>query len=477
MTPRLGSQITLILVHPGHIKTQKTIEPIRKASWNRAEKQGRLLKLLSLLIFLLTLNAGNLWAATITASSCSFSHVQAALNSAANGDTVVVPPGNCTWTTSLDLDNVVTNGRNKYLTLRGAGIDQTIIRDGVSKDNYPNVPHLIRWTTVSGGLTRVTGFTFQGGTIVDDYNKGMLYFRGNSNQFRFDHNKVIPTATSGMFLWGNIRGVVDHNTFDVKNGFGLYVHHDSWNGTGGYGDSSWASPSSLGTSNAVFVEDNAFTNNQSDGYHQYATDGWNGGRVVYRYNTFTACTLANHGTDSGGRERSQRHFEVYNNTWIWNMQGGNNFASLIGYRGGSGVVFNNTATITNGTINTFIDFQYYRAGQSWWPFGKCPSAWDFSSTRCLDQTGNGQGAMISGDTPSPATWPNQAVEPAYIWNNKINGVVSNASSNVPNVVIANRDFFNQVKPGYTPYAYPHPLASGTTVNDPPPGAPVGVAVH
>src|SRR5688572_25248695 len=160
MTPRLGSQITLILVHPGHIKTQKTIEAIRKASWNRAEKQGRLLKLLSLLIFLLTLNAGNLWAATITASSCSFSHVQAALNSAANGDTVVVPPGNCTWTTSLDLDNVVTNGRNKYLTLQGAGIDQTIIRDGVSKDNYPNVPHLIRWTTVSGGLTRVTGFTF-----------------------------------------------------------------------------------------------------------------------------------------------------------------------------------------------------------------------------------------------------------------------------------------------------------------------------
>ena len=36
---------------------------------------------------------------TITANSCSSSDVSSAINSAANGDTVVIPNGSCTWTT------------------------------------------------------------------------------------------------------------------------------------------------------------------------------------------------------------------------------------------------------------------------------------------------------------------------------------------------------------------------------------------
>lgn len=421
-----------------------------------------------------TLGTTPLDAATISANSCSYADVNAALDNAANGDTVLVPAGTCTWTQSMDFDLVITNGRNKYLTLRGAGIDQTVIIDGVSKAPYPNIPYLLRWTTVNGGLTRITGFTFRGGSNVDGYNQGMIYIRGNSQQFRFDNNKVIPTKTSGMFIWDNVTGVLDHNVFDVSVAFGLYTFHNSWLNVGGYGDNSWATPNTFGTQQAIFIEDNTFTNNQSVVYHDYAVDGWSGGRVVYRYNTFNNCTWANHGTESSGRHRSQRQFEIYNNTWTWNMKG-NGFASMIGARGGVGVVFNNTATITNGTVNNFFDVSYYRAGGSFAPWGQCPNSWDLSSSACLDQTGRGDGDLISGDTPSPVRWPNQAADPTYVWNNKINGTVSPPASHSSAVVVG-RDILSQARPGYTPYQYPHPLITAGT-NNAAPTAPKNLTVQ
>lgn len=411
----------------------------------------------------------SLQAATISASSCSHADVESALDRAVNGDTVLVPAGTCTWTKTMDFDLNITGGTNKYLTLQGAGIDQTVIIDGVSKGNYPNIAYLLRWTTVNGGLTRITGFTFRGGSIHDVYNLGMVYIRGQSHQFRFDHNKLIATMTPGMAIWDGVTGVIDHNVFDVSQGrYGVYTHHSSWNGVGNYGDNSWASPNTLGTNQALFFEDNTFTNNQSSSYHRYAADGWNGGRVVYRHNTFNACTWSNHGTESSGRYRSQRQYEVYNNTWTWNMQGGA-FASLIGARGGVGVVFNNTANITNGTLNAFFDISYYRAIQPFAPWGQCPSTWDLNSTTCLDQPGRGQGTLLSNSSPTPVGWPNQVADPTYIWNNKVNGTVSGPRSHSAPVVLG-RDILTQARPGYGAYQYPHPLISGGSSN-PPPAAP------
>lgn len=433
-------------------------------------------RLLVALCLFISCNAGTVWAANIAATTCSFADVKAALDRASNGDTVLVPPGTCTWASSLDFDNVISNGTNKYLTLQGAGIDQTIIMDGVSKATFPNVPYLIRWTTVSDGLTRITGFTFKGGVNTDCCNQGMLYFRGRSHLFRFDHNKVMPTTTSGVFLYGDIWGVLDHNIIDVSRSFGVYTFHDSWAGMGAYGDRSWASAGTLGTQEAIFFEDNIFTNDKSVSYHKYAVDGWMGSRVVYRNNIFNACTWANHGTESGGRQRSQRQYEIYNNTFTWDLSG-NTFASLIGSRGGVGVVYGNTATVTNGSVNQFFDITYYRASQSFSPWGQCMSGWDQSSTSCLDQTGKGQGNLISGDSPTPAAWPNQVADPTYAWNNMINGVARDAVSHLPSVVALNRDFFNQPRPGYTAYIYPHPLVNASTATNPPPAPPQNLTVR
>ncbi len=59
-------------------------------------------------------------AITITAASSSRAHVQAAIDAAASGDTVVVPPGNSVWSTGVSIPNF------KKISLRGAGMESTI---------------------------------------------------------------------------------------------------------------------------------------------------------------------------------------------------------------------------------------------------------------------------------------------------------------------------------------------------------------
>jgi hypothetical protein len=435
------------------------------AGRNRVGKQVVIIALLSLALVCISFNPVTLWAATHTAASCSRNDVGNAVNSAGDGDTVLIPAGNCTWTTSLTI-------AGKYLTLQGAGSGLTIIRDGLSKGAYPNIPQVLAWTTIAGGLSRLSQITFQGGTITDGYNKGIVQIDGVSHQFRIDHCKFIPTETAGLFVRGDHWGVIDHNVFDLSahHGYAIYVMGDT------YGDASWAEGSTLGTEQNVFLEDNVFTQDQSLGFQYYGVDGWIGSRIVVRHNQFNAVTVGNHGTESGGRQRSQRQFEIYNNTWTWNLMG-NAFPSMVGERGGTGVIYNNSASISNGTIDHFVDYQYYRASTIYPPWGQCPSVWDLSATRCLDQTGVGQGHLISGVTPTPTVWPNQIADPAYDWNNLINGVVSNAFSNVPSVVQENRDFYHQIKPNYAPYTYPHPLTSGSTATNPAPSPPQNLSVH
>ena len=63
-------------------------------------------------------------AATIQASNCSRDAVLSAVNSARDGDIVVIPAGNCTWNSTVSISD-------KSITLQGAGIDRTVITDGI----------------------------------------------------------------------------------------------------------------------------------------------------------------------------------------------------------------------------------------------------------------------------------------------------------------------------------------------------------
>src|SRR6266446_6348618 len=75
---------------------------------------------LGMVIFAIFLIASHIHASTITAASTSRSDVAAAIASAADGDTVQIPAGNSTWSSTLTI--------TKAITLKGAGTNNTFIR-------------------------------------------------------------------------------------------------------------------------------------------------------------------------------------------------------------------------------------------------------------------------------------------------------------------------------------------------------------
>lgn len=63
---------------------------------------------------------------TINAASCELTDVTRAVDLASDGNTVVIPPGICTWSATLTV--------TKAITLQGQGIGSTIFIDNVDKD-------------------------------------------------------------------------------------------------------------------------------------------------------------------------------------------------------------------------------------------------------------------------------------------------------------------------------------------------------
>ena len=419
--------------------------------------------------------SANAYAATKNAASCSRADVGTAVNSASDGDTIVIPAGTCTWTSNLTITG-------KILVLQGAGMNNTVIVDGVSKETYPNIPQVLTYFTKPGGMTRITGMTFTGGTIPDNYNKGMIEIGGNSDQFRMDNVRIRPTTTSGVFFTGNVRGVLDHSVFELNTWhFGIYVFHEKWNNIGDFGDASYADDSHLGTNKAIFIEDNVFDSNDKS----IAIDGWSGSRVVFRHNTLRNVGFANHGTETGGRWRSQRVFEVYDNTISYDTF---QWANMVGLRGGTGVIFNNRGTYTGSGFTQVVaeltNYRYSDRSRLYSPWGFCDGSniWDgnqqSSGYPCLDQPGRGKGTLLSGFDPAPAGWTGQVSDPVYAWGNTLNGQPSPLKSSAA-VVAEGRDYFNAPKPNYTPYTYPHPLtqgASGSSSAPSGPSAPTNVRI-
>ncbi|PYK17563.1 MAG: hypothetical protein DME55_09620 [Verrucomicrobia bacterium] len=107
-----------------------------------------------LFIFILSGFSGPRCGATVyhsngTAESVRFFHD----NQAQNGDTITLPAGTFIWTTGIVI--------SKAITLQGAGVGSTIIRDGVQS------AQLIRWSLPAGVSSRLTGIEFQAGGRIN----------------------------------------------------------------------------------------------------------------------------------------------------------------------------------------------------------------------------------------------------------------------------------------------------------------------
>jgi hypothetical protein len=320
--------------------------------------------------------------------------VTAAVNAAGRGDTVQVPAGSSTWSTTLSL--------TKGVNLVGAGRDSTFITTSSTRiiQISPDATAIANEETI-----RVTGFTFDGSNsalcLVGASGAGVSSSKPFKNlavgNCRF-RNTSNTTSGNGTFSsTGQLRGVIYGNIFDRCNVILKIMGNDD--------TIEWSNghfPQAFGTADNLFFENNVI---------QYSTTytggdpGWiesgQGGRLVVRYNTFnfanTTCTeyWDIHGFQNwpGNGQTGTMVVEYYGNT-LTNTSG----YRWICHRGGWGLFHNNILTGANGGA---MNAQQYNGG-------------------CVAQVTGASGVY---DT---------LIENTYAFNNTVNGTVNNLSASPVN---------------------------------------------
>ncbi len=426
-------------------------------------------------------------AANYTAEDCentaTHPHVQAAVDSCV-GDgvctSVTVPAGSCTWTSGVSISG-------KAMTLQGAGTANTIITTNGVWGGSINV------TCSTANFVTVKDIYFIGGTNTYPIN----FYPTSQPQvdcFRFTGNRVASTGTDrrGVTVFDSAYGLIDNNIFEVGSGisaqiitvFGGMLSNVEARAAGYQG---WQRALTLGTNNAVYIENNTF-NYPANYSGDDSIDAYNGARLVIRYNVFNSTTQGFHGCDSGSR-RSAHSYEVYNNSYINNGTTQLRKATL---RGGTGVFYNNTYGGT-GAAWWEIYLANYRSLGAESDWGICdgtdyrilPTLADHVDYSVVSTTEGSYYCSVSRDTPCTVVGDcpggetcdsyldgaaadgyacrdqigrttNQVLSPLYIWNNGSIGAAT-ASSHV----VAERDYYETagtVKPGYSAYSCPHPKA-------------------
>ncbi|MBN2459906.1 hypothetical protein JXB28_06500, partial [Candidatus Woesearchaeota archaeon] len=433
-------------------------------------------------------------AATINAASCSSADVQAAVNSAVDGDIISIPTGACTWSNNVTIPNT------KGLTLSGQGPGNTVISGPASPKFILNVR--------SGYYAELNNMEFRGpGRCIEVAGSGTNVFR--ITRLKFD-NVSFAIHTAGL-----VYGVVDHCEF-----IGPSPYPVVGTGDGNAGVDSWYAQLDLGGPTAVYLEDSTINiYNPITGVGM--SDSNDGGRIVIRNNNITNHWWGMHDACPNFR-MGGRKFEIYNNNWY--------FTSSIWtssyHRGGTGVVFNNTfrsAGVINAGTPLRLNRAFYRgismSCQFLWETD-CDSidemmcsdgngkVWPLPCTTDADCSRHGGHCDTVVDEPGvgypcrsqTGTDTGRVNHPIVGWNNYFcqTGLYCNPTTLAPmrvnddayQYVREERDFIDDTtcsdgvdndedglidmddptcstwwadtqKKDYTPYTYPHPLAGGS----------------
>jgi hypothetical protein len=435
-----------------------------------------------LAIFILVLFGASLCRAqgTYTAASCNQSDVNAVINGpthkAANGDTIVIPSGTCTWNSGITISGVGiditgTGSPNTGGGTTGAGTSNTTLIDNISG----NAGAFFNFTGLGFGQTaKVELLTMSASGAAGNSIVGPILFMGACTasgcpNIRVDNiNYTAGTwetpMSGGFIVLDNVFGVVDHNTASestVGSPPLVQVNYDSWQGVGNYGDNSFASPDTFGTAQAMYIE-----NNHLDGVRGSENDvssggysGVGGARYVCRFNTVVNMSgtglCSAHGTAWTGRPRGQRQVEVYYNT-----VGVGGCDSIDGLNAGTGYYFSNTISAPGGGCNKFVSLDIPTFIKTAAPWGNCDGTGLYdqvpftSTSACIDQPGSGRGTLLSSLTPLLVTlgvagWPNPALDPVYEAGERMStgglgSPVFVASDGSQTRILANRDYYAEV---------------------------------
>jgi hypothetical protein len=407
-------------------------------------------------------------ASTINAPSCSQTDVQNTVNAASPGDTVVVPAGNCSWTT-VSLSGVSLIGA-------GSSTSGTVITSG----NFAITKH-------GTFTTRVSGFRFTGSDM-----HGSFGGSPSARAYIIDHNyfnivyggQALGCAANGGLLYSN----VFHKDADNNPAYSwvMACHMgEDWTGAQTLGTLDTQGPN--GGERNIYFENNIVEN-----LPDAAFDGDQGARLVVRYNTFRDSSLTMHG--GGGQIRyndtsttGHRHLEVYNNTFIRTPFSGSctggagvNMNHWVWFRGGTGVVANNAMDVVSNQCYGNKALIRLAVGCNQNGTSSDPNPVPFQIGQ-LSPNGGVTGftvppvenppshpVLIFGNTAGPNS--NGPADSGFIsvQGNGTGGVQWTSCSNPGAYVQVNTEYYLSNQWNWTPFTNPHPLVSGS---GPAPNAP------
>lgn len=354
---------------------------------------GRLVFLLLLLV-----TAAPASGATIIVADCEYANVSAAYTLAGDGDTIQIPSGSCTWNSTLV-------GTDKFVRIRGAGIDVTTITGDIGTGFEQSIFQLGK--TSGGSVFQTKCFVLSDMTLADSGANvaNAISIKGITTCAVIARVKFLNVSTRNVNVLGALGVIYDSVFSDTAvtaagatqvmgqrvgtevTGSGCVAIPLSCTG----GNYWWNLPAMLGTDAFFFMEGNTYTYPNRTNSGAGCFDGQNGARVVFRYNDVERCEFLTHGNETLNEARGMRAWEVYNNTFT---NAGAAFTDAIGgLRAGTGVVHDNT--IAAGYSSASLRMLNYRTAanctgvSSGAPFGnvRCDGTSTFDSN-----VGTGAGA-------------------------------------------------------------------------------------
>lgn len=340
------------------------------------------------------------------AATCNASDVQSAVNSAAEGDTVLIPAGTCTWTSGVTISgkgimlqgsgsgrivaysadtltvatgsktiniagyspglssSVFTSGQT--MTLYATGNESLSMKGTVSSFSNGVLTMNISSTTGSGSTHRWIVATQPSTVLVNNSSTAMLSVTEDAT---FDTNlsgfKIAAGTGSGDGIDFNFntvgKAIVLENCW-ISQGNGYSVSSNTNRGV--ISNCSFDAPT-FSTTKSAFAIQGAPINSwtiastwggadttgqanfyvETNDYHAYtnATNIGDSGRVVFRYNLMNNAGFGTTGADTSNY--GQRYFEYYGNTGVFNGYSDGTTFNLtwwINVRGGSFVAFSNS---------------------------------------------------------------------------------------------------------------------------------------
>jgi Pectate lyase superfamily protein len=404
----------------------------------------------SLLILLATLSS--VFSKTITASGGTPSAVQTAIDSAADGDTVVIPAGNFSWSSGIQI--------KKPIKVFGAG-NSTVISAGSATGvtMTPSTKGHVEFGKVKFVRVPVSGDAQHFVRATDAPGQPMLLHDCEFNTAQFGNRSV---------EWGTNGGVIYNCTFistDKADNAGCAFKNPS-------SDSAWHEPDFMGMADTdgthnTYLEDCTFK------FHfLQALDFDDNSRTVMRHCVFDNAAIASHGQETSAV--GARQWEVYDCEFIFTPGVSNptpsqfplNMNYFLFIRGGGpGACFNNKIPDISSQAwgnKAEVKFTLYNITRK----GQVPCQTQYPASHQIGWGINAKGEFV--------------LDPVYFWGNTGGGNYDNPSledaddqcgngMHTKDFVQKGREFYvNTKKPGYEPYPYPHPLREGASPTPTPP---------